>query len=98
MDINYFMKIQNAYGTKSRREKELVKINHEMSKHFEDTFDTEEVLLNDIPTQLMIIKDTDGNTFKKKITINFKKIILNSGIVSYTFNLSSQEAEEGGIL
>lgn len=67
MDINYFMKIQNAYGTKSRREKELVKINHEMSKHFEDTFDTEEVLLNDIPTQLMIIKDTDGNTFKKKI-------------------------------
>lgn len=67
MDINYFMKIQNAYGTKSRREKELVKINHEISKHFEDTFDTEEVLLNDIPTQLMIIKDTDGNTFKKKI-------------------------------
>lgn len=67
MDINYFKKIQNAYGTKSRREKELVKINHEMSKHFEDTFDTEEVLLNDIPTQLMIIKDTDGNTFKKKI-------------------------------
>ena len=67
MDINYFMKIQNAYGTKNRREKELAKINNEMSKHFEDTFDTEEVLLNDIPTQLMIIKDTDGNTFKKKI-------------------------------
>lgn len=67
MDINYFKKIQNAYSTKSRREKELVKINHEMSKHFEDTFDTEEVLLNDIPTQLMIIKDADGNTFKKKI-------------------------------
>ena len=38
-----------------------------MSKHFKDTFDTEEVLLNGIPTQLMIIKDTDGNTFKKKI-------------------------------
>ncbi len=67
MDINYFKKIQNAYGTKSKREKELVKINHEMSRHFEDTFDTEEVLLNNIPTQLMIIKDTDGNTFKKKI-------------------------------
>lgn len=67
MDINYFMKIQNAYGTKNRREKELAKINNEMSKHFEDTFDTEEVLLNDVPTQLMIIKDTDGNTFKKKI-------------------------------
>lgn len=67
MDINYFMKIQNAYDTKSRREKELVKINHEMSNHFKDTFDTEEVLLNGIPIQLMIIKDTDGNIFKKKI-------------------------------
>ena len=67
MDINYYMKIQNAYGTKNRHEKELVKINNEMSKHFEDTFGTEEVLLNDIPTRLMIIKDTDGNTFKKKI-------------------------------
>ncbi len=61
------MKIQNAYGTKNRREKELAKVNREMSKHFEDTFDTEEVLINGIPTELMIIKDTDGNTFKKKI-------------------------------
>ena len=26
MDINYFMKVQNAYGTKNRREKELVKV------------------------------------------------------------------------
>lgn len=61
------MKIQNAYGTKNKREKELAKVNREMSKHFEDTFDTEEVLINDVPTELMIIKDTDGNTFKKKI-------------------------------
>ena len=67
MDINYFMKIQNAYDTKSRREKELVKINHEMSNHFKDTFDTEEVLLNGIPIQLMIIKDTDGNILKSTI-------------------------------
>lgn len=61
------MKIQNAYGTKNRREKELAKVNHEMSKHFEDTFDTEDVLLNGKPFKLMIIKDTDGNTYKKKI-------------------------------
>lgn len=67
MDINHFMKIQNAYGTKNRREKELAKINNEMSKHFEDTYDTVDILLNGIPTQLMIIKDTDNNTFKKKI-------------------------------
>lgn len=67
MDINYFMKIQNAYGTKNRREKELNEVNYQMSKHFEDTFDTEDVLLNGEPFKLMIIKDTDGNTYKKKI-------------------------------
>ena len=67
MDIEYFMKIQNAYGTKNRREKELAKVNQSMSKHFTDTFDTEEVLINDVPRELMIIKDTDGNTYKKKI-------------------------------
>lgn len=67
MDINYFMKVQNAYGTKNRREKELSKVNGQMEKHFEDTYDTEEVLLNGEPFKLMIIKDTDGNTYKKKI-------------------------------
>lgn len=67
MDINYFMKIQNACGTKTKREKELVKTNKNMSKHFEDTYDTEDVLLNGKPFKLMIIKDTDGNTYKKKI-------------------------------
>ena len=61
------MKIQNAYGTKNKREKELAKVNREMSKHFEDTFDTESVLLNGEPFKLMIIKDSDGNVFKKKI-------------------------------
>ena len=67
MDINYFMKVQNAYGTKNRREKELAKVNGQMAKHFEDTYDTEDVLLNVEPFKLMIIKDTEGNTFKKKI-------------------------------
>lgn len=77
MDINYYMKIQNAYGTKNRREKELNKINQEMSKHFEDTYGTVDVLLNDIPTQIMIIKDTDNNTFKKKIkTVHDEKLNL----------------------
>lgn len=67
MDINYYMKLQNAYGTNSIQEKQLAKVNYEMSKHFEDTFDTEDVLLNGEQFKLMIIKDTDGNTFKKKI-------------------------------
>lgn len=61
------MKIQNAYGTKNRREKELAKVNRAMSRHFEDTFDTEDVLRNGQPFKLMIIRDTDSNTYKKKI-------------------------------
>lgn len=67
MNINYFMKVQNAYGTRNRRERELAKTNYQMVKHFEDTYDTDDVLLNGEPFELMIIKDTDGNTFKKKI-------------------------------
>ena len=67
MDIEYYMKLQNAYGTKNRREKELVKVNAAMSKHFEDTFDTVDVLVGGEPMQLMVVKDTDGNTYKKKI-------------------------------
>ena len=67
MDIEYYMKLQNAYGTKNRREKELVKVNAAMSKHFEDTFDTVDVLVGGEPMQLMVIRDTDGNTYKKKI-------------------------------
>ena len=61
------MKIQNAYGTKNRREKELAKVNRAMFKHFEDTFDTEDVLRHGTPFKLMIIRDTDSNTYKKKI-------------------------------
>lgn len=61
------MKIQNAYGTTNNREKELAKVNREMSKHFEDTFDCQDVLLNQKPAKLLIIKDADGAAYKKKI-------------------------------
>lgn len=67
MNIDYYMKLQNAHGTNNNRERQLAKVNRQADKHFDDTFDTEDVLLNDKPMQLMIIKDTDGNTYKKKI-------------------------------
>lgn len=77
MDINYFRKIQNATGTQNRRDRELAKVNRQMTRHFEDTFDTEEVLVNGIPKKLMIVKDTDANTFKKKIkSVNTDKFNL----------------------
>lgn len=67
MDIKYYMKLQNAYKTNNNREKNLAKINRKADKHFEDTFDTHDVFVNNKPMQLMIIKDTDGNVHKKKI-------------------------------
>lgn len=75
LDIEYYMKLQNAYSTKNKREKELVKVNRNANKHFDDTFDTQDVLVNEIPMQIMIIKDTDGNTYKKKIKSRHKDII-----------------------
>ena len=73
MNIEYFMKLQNAYTTKNKRERELAKVNRNGNKHFEDTFDTHDVLVNNTPMQLMIIKDTDGNTYKKKIKSRYYK-------------------------
>lgn len=61
------MKIQNAYGTNNKHERELAKVNHEMSKHFEDTFDCQEVLLNNAPFKLLIIKESDSNIYEKTI-------------------------------
>lgn len=75
LDIEYYMKLQNAYSTKNKREKELLKVNRNANKHFDDTFDTQDVLVNEIPMQIMIIKDTDGNTYKKKIKSRHKDII-----------------------
>ncbi len=75
LDIEYYMKLQNAYSTKNKREKELVKVNRNANKHFDDTFDTQDVLVNEIPMQLMIVKDTDGNTYKKKIKSRHEDII-----------------------
>lgn len=67
MNIEYYMKLQNAYNTKNNREKKLVQVNRNAEKHFKDTFDTQDVLVNNKPMELMIIKDTDKNTYKKKI-------------------------------
>lgn len=67
MDINYFKKIQNAYHTSSKREWQLNNINRYADRHFADTVDCEPVEINGIKREMIVIKDTDGNTFKKKI-------------------------------
>ena len=67
MDISYFQKINNAYGSKSKQEVDLYLLNRHVDDRFADTIDYHVVKRNGEPFELLIIKDTDNNTFKKKI-------------------------------
>ena len=67
MDISYFQKINNTYLAKSKQEVDLYLLNKHVDEHFADTIDYHVVKRNGEPFELLIIKDTDGNTFKKKI-------------------------------
>ncbi len=67
MDISYFQKINNTYKSKSRQETDLYLLNRHVDECFADTIDYHVVKRNGKPFELLIIKDTDNNTFKKKI-------------------------------
>lgn len=67
MDISYFQKINNTYKSKSRQESDLYLLNKHVDECFADTIDYHIVKRNGEPFELLIIKDTDNNTLKKKI-------------------------------
>lgn len=67
MDISYFQKINNTYNAKNKQEVDLYLLNQHVDNHFADSIDYHVVSRNGEPFELLIIKDTDGNTFKKKI-------------------------------
>lgn len=67
MDISYFQKINNTYKSQSKQETDLYLLNRHVDECFADTIDYHVVKRNGEPFELLIIKDTDGNTFKKKI-------------------------------
>ena len=67
MDIGYFQKINNTYKSKSKQETDLYLLNKHVDECFADTIDYHVVKRNGEPFELLIIKDTDNNTFKKKI-------------------------------
>ena len=67
MDMSYFQKINNTYKSKSRQETDLYLLNRHVDECFADTVDYHIVKRNGVPFELLIIKDTDNNTFKKKI-------------------------------
>lgn len=67
MDITYFQKINNTYNSKSKQETDLYLLNRQIDNNFDGNIDYHVVKRNDEPFELIIVKDTDGNTFKKKI-------------------------------
>lgn len=67
MDMSYFQKINNTYKSQSKQETDLYLLNRHIEECFADTIDYHVVKRNGEPYELLIIKDTDGNTFKKKI-------------------------------
>lgn len=67
MDISYFQKINNTYKSNSKQETDLYLLNRHVDECFADTVDYHIVKRNGSPFELLIIKDTDNNTFKKKI-------------------------------
>lgn len=67
MDITYFQKINNTYNSKSKQETDLYLLNRQIDNNFDGNIDYHVVKRNGEPFELIIVKDTDGNTFKKKI-------------------------------
>ena len=67
MDLSYFQKINNTYQSSSKQETDLFLLNRHVNNCFADTIDYHIVERNGKPFELLIIKDTDNNTHKKKI-------------------------------
>ncbi len=67
MNLDYFHMINNTYKSQSKQETDLYLLNRHVDECFADTIDYHVVKRNGEPFELLIIKDTDSNTFKKKI-------------------------------
>lgn len=67
MDISYFQKINNTYKSHSRQETDLYLLNRHVDDCFADTIDYHIVKRNGDPFELLIIKDSDSEPWKKKI-------------------------------
>lgn len=77
MQLSYFQKINNAYQSESKQETELYLINRNEELWLYDNIDAKKVTRNGEPFEMLIIKDTDNNTYKKKIKTKY----------NYPFNL-----------
>lgn len=67
MNLDYFQKINNTFKSDSKQETDLYLLNRHVEEYFDDSIDYKKVKRNGEDYELIIIKDTEGNTFKKKI-------------------------------
>lgn len=66
MDLCYFQKINNTFKSQSSQETDLFLLNRHVEDCFADSIDYHKVKRNGEDFELIITKDTDSNTQKKK--------------------------------
>lgn len=67
-DLDYFLKINNSYGVKSKKDSQLYDIKNHVNDRFTDTIDCYRVKINDFEKELLIIRTTkqDEKTIKSR--------------------------------
>ena len=66
IDIDYYRKIQNAYGTKSYQEVQRNIVKNDLNRDFTKPLDAYTVLIDDVRQDLTIIETNDEYTKKIK--------------------------------
>ena len=66
IDIDYYRKIQNAYGTKSYQEVQRNIVKNDLNRDFTKPLDAYTVLINDVEQDLTILETNDKYTKKIK--------------------------------
>lgn len=66
IDIDYYRKIQNAYGTKTLRDAQRNQVKQDLNKDFNNTLDAYTVTVDGVEQDLTILKTNDSHTKKIK--------------------------------
>lgn len=66
IDIDYYRKIQNAYGVNSLRDAQRNAIKQDLNRDFNNTLDAYTVTIDDVEQDLTILKTSDPHTKKIK--------------------------------
>ena len=83
IDIDYYRKIQNAYGVNSLRDTQRNAVKQDLNRDFNNTLDAYTVTIDDIKQDLTILKTTDPHTKKIKSRPNES---FNAGQIVYWHN------------